>query len=94
MKAQDTIVLDVKKLSFLFEHLIITSGYSTQHTQAMAEKVIESLAREGLKPFGVEGKNPGNWILIDYGDNVVHIMHPETRLFYQLEKLWTKGVRG
>lgn len=94
MQAEDTLLLNVKKVSSLFDYFIVTSGHSTRHAQAMADKIIESLSSLGLKPLGIEGINPGDWILLDYGDAVVHIMQPKARSFYQLEELWSHSPSG
>lgn len=92
MKAQNVTVLDVKALSSSFDMMIIASGTSTRHNQSMAEEIVEAIAEKGLKPIGTEGKRDGEWVLIDYGNILVHLMKTDTRAFFQLEKLWSKPI--
>lgn len=88
-KALDIIVFEVSKLTSISDHMIIASGRSSRQVNSMAEKVIETAKENGLKPLGTEGKKEGDWVLVDLGDIIVHIMHPDTREYYQLEKLWS-----
>ncbi len=87
-KATDVVVLDVRKLTTITDTMIIAGGRSDRQVKALAEKVIEAAKRGGLPPLGVEGHKEGEWILVDLGDIVLHIMRPATRAYYQLEKLW------
>ncbi len=87
-KADDICVLDVHKHTIITDVMLIASGTSRRHNAALAEKVLYELKQRNVLPLGVEGENPGDWVLIDLGDVVVHLMHPETRVYYQLEKLW------
>ena len=89
IKAQQVKVLDVHALTDIADKMIIASGTSTRHTQAVAEKLIENLKKQNFYPHTVEGKTSAEWILIDYVDIVVHVMMPETRQLYNLEQLWT-----
>ncbi len=91
-KAFDIIVFDVSKLTSICDHMIIASGRSSRQVNAMAEKVITVTKQNGLRPLGTEGQKEGDWVLIDLGDIIVHIMRPETREYYQLEKLWHAGT--
>lgn len=88
-KGKDILVIDVRNISDVTDYLVIASGTSSRHVSSVADRVISTLRDEhGVKPLGSEGKQGGEWVLVDYGDVVVHIMQPETRNFYQLEKLW------
>lgn len=88
IKAIDVIVFEVSKLTSISDYMIIASGKSKRQVAALADKVIETAKENGVKPLGVEGKTEGEWVLVDLGDIIVHIMYPETREYYQLEKLW------
>jgi len=89
LKAENIISLDVKTLSPLNDYVVIASGNSARHVRAISQKLIEKVKENHLKPFGVENDTNNEWILVDLGDVVVHIMQPEIREFYQLEKLWS-----
>lgn len=92
-KGQDIRVLDVRKVAGFTDYMVIASGTSSRHVATLAEKVVDKLRAEGLKPIGLEGKQYGEWVLIDFGDVVTHVMHPQTRDFYNLEKLWGEEVQ-
>jgi ribosome-associated protein len=87
-KGQDIRVLDVRKIAGFTDYMVIASGTSNRHVATLAEKVVDKLRGRGLRPIGVEGKEFGDWVLIDFGDVVTHVMRPQTRDFYNLEKLW------
>lgn len=89
IKARDIVTLDVQKISNVTDHMIIASGMSNRQVSAIAKNVIDKAKNAGTRPLGVEGEREGEWILVDFGEIVVHIMQPETREFYQLEKLWS-----
>ncbi len=89
-KGQDIRVLDVRKVAGFTDYMVIASGTSSRHVATLAEKVVDKLRAEGLRPIGLEGKEFGEWVLIDFGDVVTHVMHPHTRDFYNLEKLWAE----
>lgn len=87
-KAREGLILDLRGLSDATDFFLIASGDSDVHVRAIAEHIIEELARAGRKPAGVEGERAGRWVLIDYLELVVHVFHPRLREFYQLERLW------
>ncbi len=89
MKAKEVKVLDVSELTTITDHMVIASGTSTRHVKAMAGALNSAAKKAGIPPIGVEGEGQGDWVLVDLGDVIAHIMIPETRDFYQLEKLWT-----
>ena len=89
IKAKDINVLDVSDLTDITDHLVVASATSSRHLKSLADNVVEQGKKAGFQPIGVEGMDSANWVLVDYGDAVVHIMLPETRQFYELEKLWS-----
>ena len=93
MKAQDVKVLDVRQLTDVTDIMVIASGTSVRHVKSMAYRVRdEAREKTGVRPIGVEGEDQGDWVLIDLGDVVVHIMRPESREYYDLERLWNREV--
>ena len=93
-KASDVVVLDLKKISDVTDFFLIAEGYTDIHVRAISEHVIENLEKRfKLKPWHVEGMEYARWVLIDYVDFVIHIFQPETRNFYQLERLWADARR-
>lgn len=88
-KATNIQTLDVKNLTSVADLMIIASGTSNKQVTAIAEKLIEKTKKNKVPPYGSEGKQYGEWALVDLGDIIVHIMHPTTRTHYQLEKLWS-----
>ncbi len=87
-KARSITVLDVRDLTDVTDVMVVASGRSTRHVKATAEHLIERSRAAGCRPLGVEGLREGEWVLVDLGDLVLHVMTPETRETYQLEKLW------
>ena len=93
-KAQRITVLEVHALTDVTDVMVIASGRSTRQVRATAEHVIERSKAVGCRPLGVEGLREGEWVLVDLSDLVLHLMTPETRETYQLEKLWGGTGRG
>ena len=91
LKAVDLKVLDVRRIASFTDLMIIASGTSTRHVRALADKVIERCKAAGVRPLGLEGERGAEWILVDLGDIVVHVMSPAMRDYYNLEKLWSAG---
>lgn len=89
IKANDIAVIDTSKLSSLFERMIIASAQSTRQTKALADRVVEQMKLHGEEVLGTEGEGNGEWILVDLGDVVVHVMQPAVRTYYNLEELWS-----
>ena len=90
LKGQKIVELEVSQLTDVMDHLIIANGTSNRHVKALANNVIEELKTAGHRPLGIEGFDAGEWVLVDYGDTVVHVMLQAARDFYELEKLWSK----
>jgi ribosome-associated protein len=91
IKARDIAVLDVRKLTSLFATLLIASAESNRQVKALANHVRDKLKEAGATIIGVEGEETGEWVLVDAGDIVVHIMQPAVRAYYNLEELWGPG---
>ena len=91
IKAADITVLDTSKLSAMFERMVIASAQSTRQTKALAGNVVIRLKELGEQVYGREGEESGEWILIDLGEVLVHIMQPAVREYYNLEELWSKA---
>jgi ribosome-associated protein len=94
LKAQDLVVLDVRGIASFTDLMVVASGASTRQVKALADKVIEQCRSAGVRPLGVEGEREAEWVLVDLGDIVVHVMLPQTRDFYNLEKLWSVDHRA
>jgi ribosome-associated protein len=88
LKAVNTVTLDVTGLTDVMDYLVITSGTSNRHVKSLANNVCMEAKSQGMRPIGVEGEGEGDWVLVDFGDVVVHVMLPATRDFYDLERLW------
>jgi ribosome-associated protein len=94
VKAQNITVIDTSKLSSMFERMIIASANSTRQTKALADNVVVKLKELGEKIYGREGEESGEWILVDLGEVLVHVMQPAIRDYYNLEELWNKAQAG
>ena len=90
-KAVDVRILDIGQISTLADYFIIASGNNRNQVQAMADNVDEVLAKAGYQAKQTEGYRKANWILLDYGDVVIHLFDEENRLFYDLERIWRDG---
>ena len=89
MKAENVVVIDVRAIASFTDYMIFASGSSSRHVGAIADAVIEAARDRGCPALGVEGAEIGEWVLVDLGDIIVHIMLPDVRLYYELEKLWS-----
>jgi ribosome-associated protein len=87
-KAEGLTVLDLRRAAGFTDYFVVCSGTNPRQIRAIADGVVESLAKDGAKPAHIEGYERSEWILLDYFDFIVHIFAPETRLFYGLERLW------
>lgn len=92
-KAQDVLILDLQGISTATDHFVIATGTSDVQVRAIADHILEELRKEKVKPAHVEGLETGRWVLLDYIDFVVHVFHPQSRSFYQLEALWGDAPR-
>ena len=94
VKGYDIQVFNTARLPSMFERVVIASGTSNTQVRALADRVQERIREQGSRVYGVEGESGGEWVLVDLGDVVVHIMHPTVREFYNLEEIWgSKAVR-
>lgn len=93
-KAVDIKVLDVRKLTSMTDYMVVATGRSSRQVKALADQVAEAARALKQKPLGMEGQQGAEWILIDLGDVICHVMQAETREFYQLEKLWTPSPKA
>ena len=91
-KAKDIVSIDLKDKSSMADYMIIASGTSSRHIQSLSEQVLEKLKDNGIKDSKIEGKESGEWKLVDAIDLIVHIFHPEKRKFYELEKIWSELI--
>ena len=91
-KAQDIVSIDLKDKSSMADFMIIASGTSSRHIQALSEQVLEKLKSNGVNECKIEGKESSEWKLVDGIDLIVHIFHPEKRKFYELEKMWSELI--
>jgi len=91
-KALDIISIDLKNKSSMADYMIIASGTSSRHIQALSEQVLEKLKDNGVKNSKIEGKESSDWKLVDGIDLIVHIFNPEKRKFYELEKIWSEII--
>ena len=89
IKGRDIVVLDVRKMTSLFDKVVIATADSARQASALARNVQEKLKAQGAKVYGIEGEQTGDWILVDLGAVIVHIMQPAIRAHYNLEELWT-----
>lgn len=88
IKAQDIKILSISEKSTIADYMVICSGTSSRHVKSIATLLIKELKEKEIPPIGIEGEDAAEWVLVDSGDVIVHIMLPQTRDYYQLEKLW------
>lgn len=91
MKAKEIVVLDVRGRSSVTDYMVVASGTSKRHVSSVAQEVVDKLKAAGQRPMGVEGQDVGDWVLVDVGSVVVHVMMPDARSFYDIERLWSVG---
>lgn len=91
LKANDVMEIDVRGKTSVCDFLVIASGTSTRHVKSIADEVVREAKKLDCQPLGVEGEREAEWVLVDLGDVVVHVMLPRVREFYALERLWTVG---
>ena len=91
-KAEDIIAIDLKNKSYIADYMIIASGTSSRHLQALSEILVTELKKKGLDNCRIEGRESNDWKLVDTNDIIVHIFHPEKREFYDLEKMWSEEI--
>lgn len=91
MKARDVREIDVRGRSDFADLMVLASGTSSRHVASIADEVVRLAKQSGTQPLGVEGADEAEWVLVDLGDIIVHVMQPRTREFYGLERLWTVG---
>lgn len=87
-KAQSVISIDVRTVTDITDYMVIASGTSSRHVKSVADRVASTLRDAGAKALGREGEDEGEWVLVDFGDVILHVMQPAIREHYQLEKLW------
>jgi ribosome-associated protein len=88
LKGENIVELDVSGKTSVTDLMIIVSGTSSRHVKSIADNVVEEAKKAGVRPLGVEGETQAEWVLVDLGDIVVHVMQPHVREFYDLERLW------
>ena len=91
-KAQNITTIDLKNKSYIADYMIVASGTSSRHLQSLSEILVSELKKLGLNNCRMEGKDSGDWKLVDAYDVIVHIFHPEKREFYNLEKMWSEEI--
>lgn len=91
-KARDITWMNVADQTDITDYMVVASGTSNTHVKAVVNRLLDQTAAAGFKPLGIEGQEDGEWVLIDLGDVVVHVMLPKTREFYDLERLWSMGA--
>ena len=92
-KALEMVVLDLRDVATFTDYFLITSGTNTRQVQAIADEIVEQLKKQGTRAARVEGYNTAEWVLVDYGDFVVHVFEDKARRFYDLERLWRDATR-
>lgn len=90
LKGRDIVALDVGKVTDITDYMVIVSGTSNRHVKALVDQVVEDAKAAGNRPLGVEGRETNEWVLVDLGDVLVHVMQAQSRQFYDLERLWSE----
>jgi len=90
LKGRDILALDVAKVTDITDYMVIASGTSNRHVKALVDQVVEDAKAAGTPPVGVEGRETHEWVLVDLGDVLVHVMQGQARSFYDLERLWSE----
>ena len=91
-KANNIVIIDLKKKSYIADYMIIASGTSSRHLQSLSENLVIELKRFGVNDCRIEGYESNDWKLVDAIDIIVHLFHPEKRSFYDLEKMWAEDL--
>ena len=94
VKAVDINVINIRDVSDFADYMIVASGTSDTHVKALARNASDHLRKQGMNPLNTNGEDLGEWVLVDFGDVIVHVMRPEVREYYDLEKLWDEDVRN
>ena len=92
-KAHDVVILDLRGISTATDFFVVAGGTSDVQVKAIADHIVDELKKDKVRPEHVEGLRGGRWVLVDYVDFVVHVVHPQARSFYQLESLWGDAPR-
>ena len=90
-KGENIKIIDISKVSVIADYFVIASGSNINQIHAMADEVEEKLARAGVEPKQIEGRNSAGWILMDYRDIIIHVFNAEDRLYYDIERIWSDG---
>jgi ribosome-associated protein len=88
LKAEDVLELDVRDKTSVTDYIVVASGTSSRHVKSIANNVVVAAKHAGVLPLGIEGEQQAEWVLVDLGDVIVHVMQPQVREFYDLESLW------
>ena len=95
LKGRDTVTLDVRPMTDITDYMLVCTGTSSRHVRSLADNVVLELKKRGCAAISIEGVNQSaEWALVDFGEVVVHVMLPETRDFYDLERLWTSSAEA
>lgn len=92
LKAIDVVELDVKGKTSMTDYMVIATGSSNRHVKSIADSVVMNAKKSGCMPVGVEGEDQSEWVLVDLGDMIIHVMQARVRDFYQIEKLWSVDI--
>lgn len=91
LKAEKLVVIDISDVSLMSDYILICTGRSKAHNQGIANSLVDKMKKTDNKVFGIEGMSEGDWVLLDLGNVIVHIMTEEVREYYKIEKLWSNG---